>query len=107
MTKFEEVSSMLNHSTSADLRENVIYWLDGDKFATVNTTTNSRYASKLRKLAEKFPEDVRIFSETGGVMVAGVRTTFIKISKREGREMTDEHKQKLMDAAREWRESST
>ena len=42
MTKFELVSNILNGSDAPDLKENVIYWNNGDKIATVNFDCNSR-----------------------------------------------------------------
>ena len=102
MTKFEEVSNILNQSNSPDLRENCIYWLDGDKVATVNVNSRSRYASRIRKMAEKYPDDVHIFSDSD-YMVACVPVKAVKISIREGREMTEEQKKALADGAEEWR----
>ena len=61
MTKFELVSSILNNTNADDLRENCIYWLRGDEFATVNFLQGSRFASKLRKMKERYPDDVEIF----------------------------------------------
>ena len=104
MTKFEEVSNILNQSNSPDLRENCIYWLDGDKFATVNVNSRSRYASRIRKLAEKYPDDVRILSERD-YMIACVPVKAVKISIREGREMTEEQKMALAERARNLRRS--
>ena len=73
MTKFELVSNILNGSDAPDLKENVIYWNNGDKIATVNFDCNSRKASMIRKMAEKFPEEGKIFSDKkGGYMVASV-----------------------------------
>jgi len=104
MTKFEEASSIINQSKSEDLHENCIYWLDGDKAATVNVNSRSRYASRIRSLAEKFPDDVHILSD-GDYMVACVPTKAIKISIIEGREMSEEHKQALRDGWNDYRMS--
>lgn len=83
MTKFELVSNILNGSDAPDLKENVIYWNNGDKIATVNFDCNSRKASMIRKMAEKFPDEVKIFSDkNGGYMVASVPISFVKVSKR-------------------------
>lgn len=105
MTIFEQVSSVLNNTKDLDdLREFSIYWCAGDKYATVNVPSISRYASRIRKLAEKFPEDVRIFSETE-YMVASVPTKAVKISIIEGRQYSEEEKEALrvrLSAAREF-----
>ena len=105
MTKFEEVSNILNKSDSADLHENCIYWLNGDKYATVNVDRNSRYATRIKKLAEKYPTEVRIFSESGGYILAGVPVKSVKISIIEGREMSEEQKQLLREGAENYRRS--
>lgn len=105
MTKFEEVSNILNQSNSPDLRENCIYWLDGDKVATVNVNSRSRYASRIRKLAEKYPDDVHIFSDRD-YMIACVPVKAIKISIIEGRKMTDEQKKMVAENLEAWRRSN-
>lgn len=96
MTIFEQVSSIVNSGRNAgDLRENCIYWCDGDKIATVNVSANSRYASRLRKLAESDPDDVRIFSDrAGGYLVATVPTRAVKINIMH-RNMSEEEKEAL------------
>ena len=104
MTKFEEVSNILNQSNSPDLRENCIYWLDGDSAATVNVNSRSRYASRIRKLAEKYPDDVHIFSDSD-YMIACVPVKAVKISIREGREMSEEQKQAISAGRDEWLKS--
>ena len=96
MTIFEQVSSIVNSGRNAgDLRENCIYWCDGDKIATVNVNANSRYASRLRKLAESDPDDVRVFSDrAGGYLVATVplKTVKLNIQHRPVKEYSEEEK---------------
>lgn len=100
MNEFERVSNEIsgenNYETS---NECAIEWLRGDKTATVTFPSANRYNSKIRKLAEAYPDDVKIrYENKDGSIVATIPTSFIKISpKRAGREMTEEEKQ----AARE------
>ena len=106
MTKFELVSSILNNTNADDLRENCIYWLQGDKTATVNFLQGSRYASRLRKMKEKYPDDVKIFEDNDRVILGAVPVKAVKISIREGREFTEEEKAKLAERMRNIRRSS-
>lgn len=106
MTKFELVSSILNNTNADDLRENCIYWLQGDKAATVNFVQGSRYASRLRKLKEKFPDDVEIFEDNERVILGAVPTKAIKVSIREGREYTEEERAEITERLQNARKSS-
>lgn len=98
MTIFEQVSNIVNGGKNAgDLNENCIYWCDGDKFATVNVGYSSRYATRLRKLAESEPDDVKIFSDNkGGYLVATIPVKAVKINIVH-RNFSDEHKKKLAE----------
>ena len=97
MTIFEKASSVVNNSRDAtDMRENCIYWCDGDKFATVNVNGNGRYATRIRKLAEEHPEEARIFSdEKGGYLVAAIPVKAIKLNilHGNGKEWTEEERE--------------
>lgn len=105
MTIFEQVSSIVNSGRNAgDMRENCIYWCDGDKIATVNVNANSRYASRLRKLAESDPDDVKIYSDRdGGYLVATVPLKAVKLNIVHRDELSDEKREAVrqrMEAAR-------
>ena len=110
MTKFEEVSSILNKSDSADLRENCIYWLEGDKQATVNLMAGNRFATKVRRLKKQYPEDVDIFEDgkekSKGVMIASIPVKAVKIFIPERAELTDEQRQAASDRLRRFHEMS-
>ena len=77
----------------ADYRENVIEFYADDKRATV-TFTQGRYVSKIRKLAEQYPDECQIVAENSdNSIVAHIPTRWIKISPlRKGREFTEEEK---------------
>lgn len=80
VTEFETVSNeIMDAPDDGNLRENVVYWLKNDRLATVNFT-QGKYVTKIKKLAEKFPDRVRIMSEKDGVIVATVPRNAIKVS---------------------------
>ena len=99
MTEFEMISDVLNKGYYEVFHENCIFWLDGDKTATVNFNANSRYASRLRKLAEEYPDDCKIFSEREGVILGAVPVKAIKMNIVK-REMTDEERDALRERFR-------
>ena len=46
----------------AEIKENVIEWITGDKRVTVSLT-QKRFINRVKMLAEKYPEDVEIVAE--------------------------------------------
>ena len=86
-------------SRSMSCQENVLEWLKGAETATV-TFSQGKYISKIRKLAEKFPEECKIKAENpDGSIVASIPVKWIKISKvtRTTREYTEEEKRKFVE----------
>jgi len=54
----------------AEIKENVIEWITGDKRVTVSLT-QKRFINRVKMLAEKYPEDVDIVAEnTDGSLCA-------------------------------------
>lgn len=83
--------------------ENVIEFLRDQKKATV-TFCQGKYISKIRKLAEKYPDECDIDVEnTDGSIVAHIPVKWIKITPLK-REITDEQKQILRDRMQKLRE---
>ena len=79
-----------------DLKENVIEWLLNDKTATV-TLTQGRFITKVKELASKYPEDVKITrTNTDGSIVACIPTSYISISNR-SKNLTDEQRQAIKE----------
>jgi len=107
MTKFELVSSILNNTNADDLRENCIYWLRGDEFATVNFLQGSRFASKLRKMKERYPDDVEIFEDNENVILGAVPVKAIKVNIIKGHEMSEERKVQMSEILRNARRLKT
>ena len=73
----------------------MIEWLKGQNCVTV-TLSQGRYISKVKKLAEKYPNEVEIVVENkDGSIVAHIPLRYIKISRP--KEMTEEQKQKAAE----------
>lgn len=71
------------------VQDNVIEFLKGDKTATV-TFCQARFITKIRKLAEKYPDECQITHENkDGSIVAHIPVKWIKISRVE-RHLSDE-----------------
>ena len=105
MNAFEKVSNNVMHDTNAsDMRENAIYWTVGDKYCTVNLM-QGRYISRLRKLAEDRPDEVKIESDRDGIMIATFPVKYIKINPpREAMELSDEEREIRRKRLREYAE---
>lgn len=62
-------------------QESVIEWIRGQKEVTVTLAGNTRYHSKVRKLASQYPDEVKIVAENkDGSIVAHLPLSYIKIS---------------------------
>ena len=104
MTKFEAIIDQISNGDYIDLRENCIYWLDGDQFATVNFS-QKKYRNRIKKMADAYPYDVHIMSDTEAALVATIPVRAVKTSiiTRDSRELTDEEREVLntrLEAAR-------
>lgn len=92
----EEVENTRNYELS---QENVISFLKDNKIATV-CFSQGRYISKIKKLAEKYPEEVQITAENkDGSIVAHIPVSYIKINNLK-REISDEEREMLRERAR-------
>jgi hypothetical protein len=106
MTDFPTaMDSTLPKGASDYSRENVIGWYKGSEIATI-TFSQGRYISMVKKLAEKYPDDVKVLNNADGTILAYVPVKAIHISLRKNTEMSDEQKKaaserfKKMHAAR-------
>jgi predicted N-acetyltransferase YhbS len=108
MEQFEEFNKACDEVEDRDFNlatENVIEFLRGSKVATV-TFTQGRYITKIKKLAEKYPDKVQIVAENkDGSIVAHIPVSAIKINIIEGRELTEEEKKIARERLRSYRES--
>ena len=103
MNEFEKVSdevSAPNYDTSSEC---AIEWVRGDKTATVTFPSANRYNSKVRRLAEEYPEEVKIRHENrDGSIVATLPVRFIKISAP--RKISEEQREASAERFRQIRE---
>ena len=104
MTDFPTaMDSTLPKGASDYSRENVIGWYKDSEIATV-TFSQGRYISKIKKLAEKYPDDVKVLENSDGTILAYIPVKAIQVGIRT--EMSDERKKavgermKKMQAAR-------
>ena len=80
----------------ADYRENCIEWLNGQDTISV-TLSQGRYISKVRKLAEKYPNSVQILSENDdGSIFAHMPLKSLKLNIVPPKELGNEEKEKLI-----------
>jgi hypothetical protein len=83
----------------SELRENAIEWINGQDKVTV-TLSQGRYISKVKRLADKFPEEVEIVKENeDGTLLAHIPLNYIKIN-RASRDLTEEEREELAERAR-------
>lgn len=80
MNDFEQLCTENEDQTKFELdNENVISFEKGSDVASV-TLSQVKLANRIRKLADKFPDDVKIRADYGLIVVATVPTKYIKIS---------------------------
>lgn len=93
MNAFEKaIDALLGEEDEFGLEnENAIEFLRNAKTATVSFT-QGRYVRKIRKLAEKYPDLVKIIYDSGRVVTAYVPVSAVRISIVPPREMTEEQK---------------
>ena len=91
------MDSTLPKGASDYSRENVIGWYKDSEIATV-TFSQGRYISKIKKLAEKYPDDVKILKNADGTILAYVPVKAIHIGIRA--EMSDERKKAVGERMR-------
>ncbi len=95
MNEFEKACSEVEQDRNYEYsQENAIEWIKNSEVATV-TFSQGRYISKIKKLAEKYPDKVQIKHENkDGSIVAHIPVKAIKINIIEGRELTEEQKER-------------
>lgn len=84
--------------------ENVLEWIDGDKYATVSFS-QGRYVTRIRKLAEEHPDDVKIIRDYGNGILAHIPTRYIKIGAP--RKVSEEQRAAMSERFKALRSSQT
>ena len=109
MNEFEIVANEVDRKnlTNETSQECAIEWIKNCRTATVTFPGNTKFNTKIRKLAEEHPDEVKIrYINKDSSIVATIPTSYIKISpKRAGREMTDEEKEAARIRLQKYRES--
>ena len=89
----------------ADFKENALNWITNEKVVS-GTFTQPKLISKIKKLAEKFPEEVKIeYVNKDGSILCELPLRAIKINLTPKRELTDEQKEVIRERFRLARES--
>ena len=107
MNEFEKACSEVEQDRNYNYsQENAIEWIKNSDVATV-TFSQGRYITKIRKLAEKYPDKVQIRAENkDGSIVAHIPVKAIKINIIEGRELSEEQKIRNAERLRNYRNNS-
>lgn len=97
MNEFEKTCEEVEQDRNFEYnQENAIEWIRNSNVATV-TFSQGRYITKIKKLAEKYPYDVKITAENSdGSIVAHIPVHYIKISNAK-RDLTDEERKAISE----------
>lgn len=89
----------------ADLRENSLNWFTNEQVVS-GTFTQPRLISKIKKLAEKFPDEVKIeYVNKDGSILCELPLRAIKINLSPKREYTEEEREVMRERMKKLRES--
>ena len=81
---------------SAELRECSIYWINGEKTASITVPSFNSYGRKILKLAESRPDEVKIVRRNeDGSIFAHIPVKFLKINAP--RILTDEQRAEMSE----------
>ena len=104
MNDFEITANEVDkrNQTYESSQECAIEWIKNCRTATVTFPSNTKYASKIKKLAVEHPDEVKIRIENtcDGSLVATIPTKYIKISHPRKVEYTDEQRAALAERLR-------
>lgn len=85
-------------------KENVVEWIQGSKTVTC-TLARNRISTHLLKMAEKYPDEVQVdVVNKDKTYVFHVPLSWVSIRKPRRVEMTEERKQRSIDALKAYRE---
>ena len=75
-----------------DFKENNIEWITGDNMMSV-TLTSQRHITKIRKLAERKPDEVKIVTNKDGSIYATLPLSYLKFNPP--KDLTEEQRKEL------------
>ena len=103
MNEFEKACNTENY-TGDMTQENVIEWIRGDKEVTVTFPSGSKFCNKVKKLAEQYPDEVKIVADNpDGSLVGHLPLSYIKVS--HPKVLSDEQKIKAAERLHKGREN--
>lgn len=91
-----------NRVTSTDFKDNNIEWLNGSDRATASFHSK-RYINRIKRLAEKFPDEVDYKENADGTIVCHFPIRYVKITRPVEREMTEEQRQQAAERFAQYR----
>lgn len=87
----------MDENIAHDYRENGVEWLNGQDTVTFSFS-QKKYINKVRALAEKYPDEVKIYAENNdGSITGNLPLKFVKISAPRQVSMDDEKKAILVE----------
>ena len=109
MNEFEQVANEVDHRTSYETSvESAIEWVGNNRTATVTFPGRSKYCSKIKKLAEQYPDEVKIKrTNPDGSIIATIPVKYVKIShpKTVTREYSEEEREQLRERMKKMQEA--
>lgn len=87
-----------------DFKENNIEWVTGDNTISV-TLTSQRHITKIRKLAERKPNEVKVVTNKDGSIYATLPLSYLKFNPP--KDLTEEQKEKLREQMKMVREKKS
>ena len=77
-----------------DFKENNIEWITGDNMMSV-TFTSQRHITKIRKLAERKPDEVKIVTNKDGSIYATLPLSYLKFNPP--KDLTEEQRKEMAE----------
>lgn len=104
MDEFETAAWEVDKNINSN-HENVIEWIRNSKTATC-TFSQGKYITKIKKLKEKYPDQVEIRKENkDGSIVCHIPVTAVKVSIVAPKELSEEQKEVMKKRLKKIRES--
>ena len=103
MNEFETIANEIDkrNLNNESSQECAIEWIRNARTATVTFPGNTKYSSKIKKLSEEYPDDVKIrYENKDGSIVATVPVKFIKISAP--RKVSEEQKEAMRERIKQF-----
>lgn len=103
MNEFETIADEIDkrNQTYESSQECAIEWIKNARTATVTFPGNTKYCTKVKKLAAEYPEEVKIrVTNPDGSIVATLPTKYIKVSAP--KKVSEEQREKMRQRIKEY-----